>query len=88
MPTAVVPIVMVVDTVVMPVAVPVVTTVQTPTWTRKSWVNIPIGSIRKPVANVVTDVDAIANIDVRVVADTWTISANARSVHDVVIVVA
>lgn len=91
MPTAVVPIVMVVDTVVMPVIIPVVAAVYSPTRSRKSWVDIPIGPIGKPVAdavsNVVSNIDAVTNIDVRVVTDAWTISTNTRSVDNIVIVI-
>ncbi len=90
MPTAVVPIVMVVNTVVMPVIIPVVTAVYSPTRSRKSRVDIPIGPIGKPVsnavANVVTNVDAVTNIDVRVVTNAWTISTSTRSVDNIVIV--
>ncbi|MFN8740994.1 MAG: hypothetical protein ACK5YR_13785 [Pirellula sp.] len=86
MPTAVVPIVMVVNAVVMPVIIPVVIAVYSPTRTRKSRVDIPIGPIGKPISNAVTNVDAVANVNVCVVTDTWTISTNTRPVDNIVIV--
>lgn len=89
MPTAVVPIVMIVDTVVMPVIIPVVTAVDAPAWSRKSRVDIPIGPIGKPVANAVTkvvsNIDVVPNVDVRVVTDAWTISTDTRSVGNIVV---
>lgn len=86
MPTAVVPIVMIVNTVVMPVIIPVVTAVYSPTRSRKSRIDIPIGPIWKLVTNAVTNVDAVANVDVRVVTNTWTISTNTRSVDNIIVV--
>jgi hypothetical protein len=90
MPTAVVPIVMVVNAVVVPVIIPVVIAVYSPTRTRKSRVDIPIGPIGKPVSNAVsnsvTNVDAVADVDVRVITDAWTISTNTRPVDNIVIV--
>jgi hypothetical protein len=80
-----------IDAVVVPVAIPIVAAIQAPSWTRKTWVDIPIRSIRKPVASVISDVVAdvhvVANIDVCVVPDARSIAADTRSVHNVVDIV-
>ena len=89
MPTSVVPIVVMIDAVVVPVAIPIVASIQSPTWTRKARVDIPIRTVRKSVASViadvVTDVHIVPNIDVCVVPDARSIAADARSVHNVVV---
>ncbi len=93
MPTSVVPIVMVIDTVVMPVAIPIISiAIESPTWPRKTWIHIPIWPIRIPidctvskaVPKAISDVNVVANIDIRVVADARPVATDARSVDCVV----
>ena len=61
MPTAVVPVVAIVDAVVMPVIVPIVG-IDPPARTRESRIEVPIGPI--PYIHAVTDVDVVADINV------------------------
>ncbi len=89
MPTTVVPVVMVIDTVVVPIVIPVTATSQSPTWTRKTRIDVPVRTIRVPVTNVivdvaVTDIDVIPNIDIRIVPNAGTITADARTVDNVI----
>jgi hypothetical protein len=79
MPTAVVPVVTIVDAVVMPVIVPVIR-VDPPAWTREARIEIPIGSIQRSIPDIdaVTDVDVVTNVNV---ACPWTIpTTNARTI--------
>ena len=56
MPTTVVPVVMVIDTVVMPIVIPVTATSKSPARTRKTRIDVPVRTIRVPVTNVIVDV--------------------------------
>ena len=79
MPTAVVPVVTIVDAVVMPVIVPVIG-IDPPTWTREPRIEIPIGSIQRSIPDIdaVTDVDVVADVDV---AYPWPIpTTDARTI--------
>ncbi len=79
MPTAVVPVVTIVDAVVMPVIVPVIR-VDPPAWTREARIEIPIGSIHWSISNIdaVTNVDVVASVNV---AYPWPIpTTNARTI--------
>ena len=73
-----------IDAVVVPVAIPVIASIQPPTRTGITWIDIPVWTVWKSVsnavANVVADVHAVANIDVCVVPNARSIAAYARSV--------
>ena len=71
----------IIDAVVVPVAIPIVTTIESPTWPGKSWIDIPIRSIGETISSVVANVYAVANVNVCVIAKTRAISAKARSVE-------
>ncbi len=79
MPTAVVPVVTIVDAVVMPVIVPVIR-VDPPSWSRETRIEIPIGPIQRSIPDIdaVTNVDVVADVNV---ACPWTIpTTNARTI--------
>ena len=87
MPTAVVPIMVVVDAVVVVMIVPI-TAIQSPTGPRITGVHIPIRPVRISsdiVSNLIANIDAVANVDIGVVAKAGTISTNDWSVDDVII---
>ncbi len=75
----------VIDTVVVPITIPVVTTIQAPTRTRKTGIDIPIRSIRILIAEVVTNVDTVADIDIRIVAKAHIIATKVRSIETIVV---
>jgi hypothetical protein len=88
MPTTVIPVVMVMDTVVVPVVIPVIATAQSPARTRKTWINVPVRPIRKPVTDVVVsviaDINIVPDIDIRIVPNIRTITTDAWPVYDIV----
>ena len=80
---------MIIDTVVVPIVIPVTATSQSPTRTRKTRIYVPVRTIRVPVTNVIVDVaiadiDVIPNVDIRIVPKARTITADARTVDNVI----
>jgi hypothetical protein len=77
---------MVVDAVVVPIVIPVTSITQPPTRTRKTRIHVPIRTIRIPVTEVVVDVAIVdtTNVDIRIVPNAGSITADARTVNDIV----
>jgi hypothetical protein len=76
---------MVVDAIIVPIVIPATSITQPPTRTRKTRIHVPIRTIRIPVTEVVVDVAIVdTNVDIRIVPNAGSITADAWTVNDIV----